>query len=29
MRASFQGDLEGKRVGCTENIGARARKGTN
>lgn len=26
VRASFQGELEGKRVGCTENIGARARK---
>ena len=24
--ATFQGDLEGKRVGCTENISARARK---
>jgi hypothetical protein len=26
VSASFQGDLEGKRVGCTENISARARK---
>ncbi len=25
IRASYQGELEGKRVGCTENIGARAR----
>jgi hypothetical protein len=26
VRASFQGELEGKRVGCTENISARARR---
>jgi hypothetical protein len=26
IRASFQGLLEGKRVGCTENIGERARR---
>jgi hypothetical protein len=25
VRASFQGEVEGKRVGCTENIGPRAR----
>jgi hypothetical protein len=25
LRASFQGEIEGKRVGTTENIGARAR----
>jgi hypothetical protein len=25
IRASFQGEIEGKRVGCTENIGPRAR----
>jgi hypothetical protein len=29
VRASFQGDLERKRVGCTENISARARTVTN
>jgi hypothetical protein len=26
VQASYQGELEGKRCGCTENIGARARK---
>jgi hypothetical protein len=25
VRASYQGEIEGKRVGCTENIGPRAR----
>jgi hypothetical protein len=29
VSASRQGDLEGKRAGCTENISARARKVTN
>jgi hypothetical protein len=26
VRSSYQGELQGKRVGCTENIGAMARK---